>query len=325
MIVQAWLLLFLGLGFLTIGAEGLVRGSAKLARAWGVSSLAIGLTIVAFGTSMPELLVSLKAVLIAKSDIALGNIIGSNIFNILFILGACALILPLHVAPKLIKFDVPVMIGVSCLLYLVCIDLSISRVEGLLFVFLLVFYTYFCFSLGKKEDLQIQQEYEQEFGGDVAFLRKPRQILINFVMFFAGLALLSCGSRWLVEAAVVIARAWGVSEFIIGVTIIAVGTSLPEVATSISATLKGERDIAIGNVVGSNIYNILLILGSVGIISKGGFGINPLSMCWDIPFMIFVAVLCYPIFRCGHMISRTQGAFLLFLYVGYVVFLIQKG
>ncbi len=325
MIVQAWFLLLMGLGFLTLGAEGLIRGSAKLARAWGISPLAIGLTIVAFGTSMPELLVTVKAVLIGKDDIALGNVIGSNIFNVLFILGACALILPLHVVPKLIKFDVPVLIVVSCLLYLVCLDLCISRLEGLLFVALLIVYTYFCFSLGKKESPQLGQEYDQEFGGDVALLRKPRQILVNFIMVAAGLALLSFGARWLVEAAVVISRAWGVSEFVIGTTIIAAGTSLPEVATSISATLKGERDIAIGNVVGSNIYNILLILGVTGMVPAGGFIINPLSMTFDIPFMIFVAVLCYPVFRSGSAISRREGAFLFLLYVGYTVFLIQKG
>ncbi len=322
---QACLLLLLGLVFLTVGAEGLVRGASRLARAWGVSPLAIGLTIVAFGTSTPELLVSVKAALMNKNDIALGNVIGSNIFNVLFILGACALILPLHVVPKLIKFDVPVMMGVSFLLYLICLDLSISRLEGFVFVALLILYTYCCFLLGKKENPQLQEEYDQEFGGDVLFLRKRRQILINCTMVFAGLVLLSLGSRWLVDGAVVIARAWGVSEFIIGVTIIAAGTSLPEVATSISATLKGERDIAIGNVVGSNIFNILMILGITGIVPAGGFMINPLSMSYDIPFMIFVAVLCYPVFRSGSVISRKEGALFLFLYLAYVGFLICKG
>ncbi len=325
MIVQAWVLLFLGLGFLLVGAEGLVRGAAKLARAWGISPLAIGLTIVAFGTSTPELLVNLQSVAIGKDDIALGNVVGSNIFNVLFILGICAIILPLKVVPKLVKFDVPIMIFSSLLLYVICLDLKISRLEGMVFVVLLLIYTYFCFSLSKTEGKALEAEYDQEFGGNVQDLRKPKEIIINSLMIIAGLAFLTFGAKWLVESAVVIARAWGISELVIGATIIAAGTSLPEVATSISATIKGERDIAIGNVVGSNIFNILMILGVSAIIPARGLIINPASMALDIPFMIFVAAICYPIFRSGVTISRREGIFIFLLYVGYTIFLIQKG
>ncbi|MCB9757041.1 MAG: calcium/sodium antiporter [Candidatus Omnitrophica bacterium] len=324
-LTQAWVFLFCGFGFLAIGAEILVRGASKLARAWGVSPLAIGLTIVAFGTSAPELLVNAQAIMVGKDDIALGNIIGSNILNVLFILGICAVILPLKVVPKLVKLDVPVMIFASGLMYVFCLDLKISRVEGLIFLSLILLYVYYSFVLGKTEPKVVIEEYDQEFGGDIKTLRKPLLMMIHGLMIVAGLGLLSFGAKWLVESGVVIARAWGMSEMVIGVTIIAVGTSLPEMATSISATLKGERDIAIGNVVGSNIYNILLVGGVLGIIPARGFLISPSALVFDIPFMCVVALMCYPVFRSQNRISRWEGTFMFMTYIGYMIFLIQKG
>lgn len=310
---------------MAIGAEVLVRGAAKLARAWGISPLAIGLTIVAFGTSAPELLVNVQAIMVGKDDIALGNIIGSNILNVLFVLGICALILPLKVVPKLVKLDVPAMIFASGLMYVFCLDLRISRVEGVIFLFLIILYVYYSFVLGKTEPKAVIEEYNQEFGGNVKVLRKPLQMIIHGLMIVVGLGLLSFGAKWLVESGVVIARAWGMSEMVIGVAIIAVGTSLPEMATSISATLKGERDIAIGNVVGSNIYNILLVVGVLGIIPARGFLISPAALVFDIPFMCVVALMCYPVFRSQSRISRWEGALMFMTYIGYMIFLIQKG
>jgi cation:H+ antiporter len=324
-LTQAWVFLFCGFGFLAIGAEILVRGASKLARAWGVSPLAIGLTIVAFGTSAPELLVNMQAIMVGKDDIALGNIIGSNILNILLVLGVCAVILPLKVVPKLVKLDVPVMIFASGLMYVFCLDLRISRVEGLIFLLLIILYVYYSFVFGKIESKAVIEEYNQEFGGNVKALRKPLQMIIHGLMIVGGLGLLSFGAKWLVESGVVIARGWGMSEMAIGTTIIAVGTSLPEMATSISATLKGERDIAIGNVVGSNIYNILLVVGVLGVIPGRGFLISPAALAVDIPFMFAVALMCYPIFRSQSRISRWEGVLMLITYAGYMIFLIQKG
>jgi cation:H+ antiporter len=315
--------LTLGLVFLLWGAEWLVRGASRLARALGISPLAIGLTIVAYGTSTPELVVNINSILSGKEDIALGNIVGSNIFNVLFILGVCALILPLRVEAKLIKWDVPIMIFVSGLLYGLCLDYHLSRWEGAALIAGVILYTWFCFAYSKTENKDVQKEYEKEFGGDAAKLRQPGNMAMNIVLVLLGLGILVIGSKWLVNSAVELARHFGISELVIALTIVAAGTSLPEVATSIVATVKGERDIAIGNVVGSNIYNILAILGISGVMTAKGVPINPNSMVLDIPFMVLVAVLCYPIFRSRSTISRVEGAFLFLLYIGYTVYLVQ--
>lgn len=313
--------LLLGLGALVWGAEWLVRGSAKLARMLGIPPLAIGLTIVAYGTSSPEMVVNINSVLSGNEDIALGNVVGSNIFNVLFILGVCAMVLPLSVEAKLIRLDVPIMVFVSFLLYTFCFDHNLAVWEGLVLLSGCALYTWFCFFYSKKEGKAVQEEYEKEFGSGSS--RKPADIAKNASLIVFGLVILVIGAKWLVNASIELARAFGVSELVIALTIVAAGTSLPEVATSILATLKGERDIAIGNVVGSNIFNILAIMG-VSAVTSGGLEINPKSMVLDIPFMIFVAVLCYPIFRSHSSISRLEGALFFFLYAGYTVYLIQS-
>ena len=313
-----------GLIFLTWGAEWLVRGASKLARAIGVSPLAIGLTIVAYGTSTPELVVNIGAALTGKNDIAIGNIVGSNIFNILFILGACALIAPLQVSKKLVKIDVPIMILTSGLFYILCFDYKLSRWEGGLFILGVLAYTLFCFISNKKEKLDKEDEFAKEFGGDIKELRKASAIARNMFFIFSGLGLLVIGSKFLIDSSVAIARYFGISELVIALTIVAAGTSLPEMATSIVATVKGERDIAIGNVIGSNIYNILAILGVTVIIPPQGLLINPGSMVLDIPFMVFVALLCYPIFRSKFAISRRDGLLFFGLYIMYTVYLIRS-
>lgn len=320
--INTLIFLVLGLGFLTWGAEWLVKGSSKLARAIGISPLAIGLTIVAYGTSTPELIVNIKSALAGQHDIALGNVVGSNIFNVLFILGACALILPLNVNSKLIRLDVPIMIGTSLLLLFFSLDHQLSHAEGLIFLTGIVLYTWFCFSYSKKESAAIKEEFNKEYGGDVAASRKTTTLLKDLFFIAAGLALLVVGAKWLINSSIEIARHFGISELVISLTIVAAGTSLPEVATSIIATIKGERDIAIGNVVGSNIYNILAILGVTALIPKEGMPINPASIALDIPFMVFVAVICFPMFRSGSTISRKEGFIFLSLYVAYTYYLI---
>ncbi|MBM4460866.1 MAG: calcium/sodium antiporter [Chloroflexi bacterium] len=313
-------LFIIGLGILIIGAELLVRGASRLAVGFGISPLVVGLTVVAFGTSSPELAVSVDAALSGQADIALGNVIGSNIFNVLFILGISALIGALVVAQQLIRLDVPLMIGVSVALLLLGLDGRIGRLDGLLLFAGIVAYTTFAIRQSRKESAPVQAEYDHEFGQGKRM--GLRQALLNIGLAVAGLALLVLGARWLVDGAVTIARALGLSELIIGLTIIAAGTSLPEVATSIIASIRGERDIAVGNVVGSNIFNILAVLGLTAVVAPNGVAVQQAALRFDIPFMIAVAVACLPIFFTGYRIARWEGALFLAYYIAYTLYLI---
>lgn len=315
------LMFILGLALLVAGAEFLVRGASRVAAAAGISPLAIGLTVVAYGTSTPELAVSLQAAWAGQADIAVANVIGSNIFNVLFILGLCALLLPLVVSQQLVWREVPIMIGTSVWLLVVSLDGKISRGEGLLLTLGVVAYTFFAIRQSRKENKAVQEEYAREFG-QVSGSSKGGRMAAQIALIVIGLILLVIGARWLVQGAVVIAKALGVSELVIGLTIIAAGTSLPEVATSFIATLRGERDIAIGNVVGSNIYNILAILGLSSLIPSNGLTVSPSMISFDLPVMIAVAVACLPIFFTGHLIARWEGLLFLGYYAAYVVFLI---
>lgn len=313
------LLIIPGLALLVFGADCLVRGASKIAAAVGISPLVVGLTVVAYGTSAPELSVSVMSAFAGQADLALGNVVGSNIFNVLFILGVSALIIPLVVNQQLIRFDVPVMIGVSILLLALCWDKSISRADGILLFALAIAYTVFLIRMSKKEtNAMVLTEYEQEYGkepGKAEWLKSISLIVI-------GLAGLIIGSKWLVDGAVQIATNFGVSELIIGLTIVSAGTSLPEVATSVVAALKGERDIAVGNVVGSNIFNIVTVLGLSSIISPNGIAVSHAALIFDIPVMIAVALSALPIFFIGYKIGRPGAIFFLTFYVAYVLYLI---
>lgn len=312
---QTIILFAIGLVLLIVGAEWLVRGASQLAAAAGVSSLVIGLTVVAFGTSAPELAVSVSSAVTGKSDIALGNVVGSNIFNVLFILGISAAITPLRVNQQLIKLDVPIMIVMSILVYVFALNGVLDRWEGALFFLSIIAYTTFLVRQSRREQASVAAEYEKEFGQTP--LKTPWKA-VAFVLI--GLAMLVIGSNWLVDGAVVLARYFGVSELIIGLTIVAGGTSLPEVATSIVAAIRGERDIAVGNVVGSNIFNILSVLGLSSLIRP--ITVAPAAMLFDIPVMIAIAVACLPIFFTNYTISRWNGWTFLLYYVAYTTFLI---
>lgn len=316
-----FVLLVTGLVLLVLGAEWLVKGASKLAAMLGIPPLVIGLTIVAYGTSAPELAVSTMSSLAGQADIALGNVVGSNIFNVLFILGISALIAPLVVAQQLIRLDVPIMIGVSVLALVFGLDGKIGRVDGLIFFIGGVAYTIFQIIQGRKEsNPNVQQEYANEYGDGITL--SAQQILFNVGYILVGLVLLVLGSRWLVESSITIARSLGVSELIIGLTIVAAGTSLPELATSAIASLRGERDIAVGNVVGSNIFNILIVLGISGFISPQGVAVSVAALRFDIPVMIAVAVACLPIFFTGYLICRREGLLFLGYYIAYAGYLI---
>ena len=315
-----FLFLIAGLVLLIAGAELLVRGAARLAAAFGISPLVIGLTVVAFGTSSPELAVSLQSAAAGQADIALGNVVGSNIFNVLFILGISAAIIPLVVAQQLVRLDVPIMIGISVLVYLFGLNGQIGRLEGALLFAGIVAYTLFLIRQSRKESKEIQDEYAKEYGDGQP--RATRQYIVNAVFVVAGLALLILGARWLVDSAVSLAQALGLSELIIGLTIVAAGTSMPEVATSIVAAVRGERDIAVGNVVGSNIFNILAVLGLSSVLAPNGISVSAPALAFDIPVMIAVAVACLPIFFTGFKVARWEGWLFLAYYAIYVLYLI---
>lgn len=312
------LFLFLGLAILTLGAELLVRGASRLAVGLGITPLVVGLTVVAYGTSAPELVVSVQSALAGQSDLALGNVVGSNIFNVLFILGVSALIVPLKVDQKLIRFDVPLMIGLSGLVLVLGWDGRLGPIEGLVFLVGLLVYTAWAIISSRRESAKIETEYAGEFGGSGT---KPTITanLLQVGLVLGGLVLLVLGAKWFLFGAIEIARHLGVSELVIGLTIVAAGTSLPEVATSIVAAIRGERDIAVGNVVGSNLFNIMGVLGLSALVSKGGIQISDSALAVDIPIMFGVAIACLPIFATGNVISRWNGAVFLGYYIAYTL------
>lgn len=315
-------LLILGVILLVIGAESLVRGASRMASMVGVSPLVIGLTVVAFGTSAPELAVSIHSAFNGYADLAVGNVVGSNICNVLLILGLSALVAPLVVAQQLVRLDVPIMIGVSGLMLLFSLDGYINPSDGMiLFVGGIVYTIFLLYQSRQEKDAEVQDEYEQEYG--------PRpfawsQMGINTLLLLLGLVGLVIGSRLLVYGAVKIATAFGASPLIIGLTIVAIGTSLPELATSMVASFRGERDIAVGNVVGSNIFNILVVLGATSALTPNGIQISESALAFDIPIMVAVSVMCFPIFFSENLVSRWEGGLLLSYYLAYTLYLILE-
>jgi len=316
------LMLIAGLVLLVAGAEVLVKGASRIALMFGLSPLVIGLTIVAYGTSSPELMVSIQSSLAGQPDIALGNVVGSNIFNVLLILGVSALITPLVVAQQLIRLDVPILIGISCLTLMFGLDGKISRVDGAIFLMGIILYTTFLLIQSRKErNPEVTEEYEREYGD--ATVRSPQKIAINIGFVVVGLGLLVLGSKFLVDSSIAIARSFGISELVIGLTLVAAGTSLPELATSFVASIRGERDIAVGNVIGSNIFNILAVLGGSSLFSSEGLTVSASALRFDIPVMIAVAVICLPVFMTGQLIARWEGLLFLSYYVAYTAYLIM--
>jgi cation:H+ antiporter len=315
-------LFVLGLVFLVVGAEALVKGASRLAAAFRVSPLIIGLTVVAFGTSAPELAVSIEAALAGQANIAIGNVVGSNIFNVLFILGVSALIVPLIVSAQLIRLDVPLMLALSIGVYLMAVDGSLSRMDGAILVAGLVAYVLFLIVQSRRDNTAADvaaaaRSIPQE---PTAAVGDPGWLL-NLGLILGGLALLILGSRWLVDAAIAFAHYLGVSDLVIGLTIVAAGTSMPEVVTSIVAALRGERDIAVGNVVGSNIFNIMGVLGIASAVAPNGIDVSAAVLAFDFPIMIAVAFACVPIFFTGGIIGRREGAVFLVYYFFYSLYL----
>ncbi len=309
------ILLLAGLTVLYFGAEWLVKGASRFARSFNIRPIVIGLTIVAFGTSMPELVTSVVAGINHLSDIAVGNIVGSNIANIGLILGLAAIVQPLTIDMRLLSREIPIMIGISLLLYFMGWDGILSRLEGGILLVGIVTYTCYVYRMALKESKAVEQEYEEFVGAAYD------SILKDIFWIIIGLIALVGGAYLLVHSAIYIARVVGISELVIGLTVIAVGTSLPELATSMVAAIRKESDISVGNVIGSNVFNILAVLGIAAIIQP--LQINPISLRIDMPVMLFFSMALIPMITWKFVLTRGQGIFLLVGYSVYILWLFK--
>ena len=318
----------LGLLILVGGGELLVRGASALAARWGLSPLVVGLTVVAVGTSAPEFAVTVQAVLRDQTDLAVGNVVGSNIVNVLLILGVAALILPLAVKEQLVRVDVPVMIALSVLLLLFALDGNVSFVDALVLLVSWLVHTTAIVVLSRRETALARpggQTVETADGSEASAERTAAPdpgVTMSVVLIAAGIALLVAGANLLVTGAVNIASSLGLGGLIIGLTVVAVGTSLPELVTSLVAAIRGERDIAIGNVVGSCIANIGLVLAVPALFADGGIPVAPAAIALDIPLMVATAVVVAPIIITGFTVERWEGALFIALYLAYLAYLV---
>jgi cation:H+ antiporter len=321
-----YLFFIAGLLLLISGAQILIKGSVAIAERLAIPPLIIGLTLVAFGTSSPELAVSVQAAFNNQADVALGNVIGSNIFNVLFILGLCACLLPLSVSKQLIKQDIPILLLITILVFVLALDGGISRLNALILVFALCLYLCFLIWQGKSQSSEHKNSRGVTDSSSPA--NAPEQsnavlskLFIDVLYIIAGLAALIFGSNFLVDASIEFAKMLGVSELVIGLTIVAIGTSLPEVVTSIIAVFQKQRDIAVGNVIGSNIFNLLAVLGVTGVISSSGIAVDSSLLGFEFPLLVAVALICLPMVFTGFEINRKEGLLLLAIYTFYSVYL----
>lgn len=312
---MATLFLVAGIVLLVIGAEGFVRGASRLATGLGISPLVVGLTVVALGTSAPEGAVSVGASLGGQPEMALGNVVGSNIFNVLLTLGLTALLTPLAVASRLVRLDVPLGIGAAVGVLLLAMDGTIGRGDGLVLIGGLAAYM-----------ILLLYEAQTAPAADIGERSETAQSEAtrwtqNGALILGGLVLLVLGARWIVTGAVDIAQRLGVSELVIGLTIVAGGTSLPELATSVLAGLQGRREMAVGNVLGSNLLNLLAVLGLSALVAPDGVPAAASVLWFDLPVMIATAVACLPIFFTGQVVARWEGALFLGYYGAYMGYL----
>jgi cation:H+ antiporter len=301
-----------GLGGLYLGADLMIRGASRLARRLGVNALVIGLTVVAMGTSMPELLVAVVAAVRGSGDIAVGNVVGSNVANIALILGIAALIRPVRVQMRLLVREVPIMIFASLAFYIFALDFNLSRWDGLSLVVGFVAYTLYLLEGARRESPAIEVEYQR-------FVPTGGTLMGHLLLTIVGLAVLLGGAQMVVNGAAATARFLGVSELAIGLTVVAIGTSLPELATAIAAAIQDEGDILVGNVVGSNIVNLLAVLGSASIA-------RPLTIAESVikveaPVMLAVSILVLPFVWTTLRLTRWEGGILVLAYLAFVVLL----
>jgi cation:H+ antiporter len=310
-----------GVVTLVLGAEGLVRGAARLAARTGLSPVVIGLTVVAFGTSAPELAVSVGAAINREADLAIGNVVGSNIANVLLVLGLAALVGGgLAVAQRIVRVDVPIVIGASVLVFVFGLNGELSRIEGIVLLILLAIYLAWTISSAKRGEAPVvDSEYTEALDTETLRASSP---LGDAGLVLGGLVLLVVGAQLLVSAATDIAEQLGVSQLVIGLTVVAVGTSLPEIATSVLAAARGERELAVGNAVGSNLFNLLAVLGVTAAVSPTALRVLDGALSVDMPVMIAAAVACLPLFATGYALERWEGAMFLAFYAAYVLWLL---
>jgi cation:H+ antiporter len=304
---------------LIVGGEVLVRGASHLAGALGLSPLVIGLTVVAFGTSAPELAVGVTSALGGEPDIALGNVVGSNIANVLLVLGLAALVTPVTAGIRVVRREVPIMIAASLTFWLMALGGSIQRFEGLLFVAAIVVYTVTLVRGARREE---QVSPVEDVEAEARTERVPRALGTNVALVAVGLVGLVLGAGWIVDGATAVATGLGIPEIIIGLTIVAGGTSLPEITTSVVAGLRGHRDLAVGNVVGSCLFNLLMVLGVTALVSSEPVPVSPDLLAVDVPLMVAAAVACLPIIYTGLTVDRREGSLLLAFYVAYLAYLL---
>lgn len=321
-------LFIIGLVLLIGGAELLVRGATRIATAAGIAPLVVGLTVVAFGTSAPELAVTTAATLAGDPDLALGNVVGSNILNVLLILGLSAAVSPLIVQKRVVRLEVPFMIGVSALVVGLALDRTISSLEGTLLVLGGLTYIVVLVVQGKRAGNGSTAPGVAASAGEpgsaspAASGWTPLGLFGDVVLIIAGLGLLVLGSHWIVQGARVLATHLGVPDLVIGLTVVSAGTSLPELATSVVASFRGQRDIAVGNIIGSNVFNLLIILGTAATVAPGGLQVPLSALTFDLPVMLIVAMACLPIFFTGHRIDRLEGFLFLGFYLAYTSYLV---
>ncbi|PBN42904.1 calcium/sodium antiporter [Sphingobium sp. D43FB] len=309
----------IGLTALIAGAELLVRGGSALAARLGISPLLIGLTVVALGTSTPELAVGIDAAVQGNGSLAVGNIAGTNTVNILLILGLSAALQPLAIQMQTLRLELPVIVFASATLLGFAWDGVLSRLEGLVLLTMGVIFTLAVIRIARRETMKVKLEFAREFGP--RRLAK-RQTVTEMLMLAVGLIVIVVGADWLVDGAVALARLWHVSDAFIGLTIVAIGTSAPELVTTVISTIRGDRDIAIGNLIGSSVYNILVILGVTCLFPANGIDVSTHLIWIDIPVMLGVALLCVPVFVSGRQISRVEGGLFVSAYVAYLSYLI---
>lgn len=316
-------LLFLGgLVIVVLGAEMLLRGATRIASMLGVSPIIIGLTVVSVGTSAPELAVGLTAAHEGRGPLAVGNIAGTNIVNILLILGLSAAIRPLPTRSLSVRLDVPVMIATAGVLFIMALDGVLDRTEGLGLLLAAIVYTVALVMLSRQEDSSTRLEFRDALAGQAP--PSPHTTgrgawIWNSSLLLAGMALAVLGAELLVAGAVELAKAYGVSDAFIGLTIVAIGTSAPELVTTLISTARNDRDVAIGNLIGSSIYNVLVILGLTMLAAPAsGVDVSAEVLWIDLPLAALVAIVCLPVFRSDRMVSRREGVGFVLAYVAYL-------
>jgi cation:H+ antiporter len=313
-----------GLVLLIAGAELLVRDGTQLAARLGVSPTVIGLTIVALGTSAPELAVGIDAVLVGNGDLAVGNIAGTNVVNILLILGLSALMSPLVLDRETVQVDLPAIVLASGAMLLMAFDGSLSRAEGIVLIAGALLYTAAIMHRARRQSRAIQAAFPDELANDIRVAGETRFMFAKLAGLLAAILIIVVAAHWLVKGSVDLAKLWGVSDEFIGLTIIAIGTSAPELVTTIVSTLKKQRDIAIGNLLGSSVYNILFILGVTIVIPSSPVPVALILTTIDIPVMAAVALACVPVFCRGQGVSRTEGALFVSAYFAYLSYLVMR-